>query len=297
MGAFRREHLRMRFQDDYAITQGHDETGSDQHEPVRRPPAAKPSGETPDPRSGAYPLESPIRKQPYILGESGRMASRGRRRPVRVEVWSDFVCPWCYIARSRLKRALEKYERADEVEVEWRSFQLDPTHRKGVRLGVHEMLAQKTGASLDDVRAMTDRVRSLAAEEGLTYDVERAVVVNTVDAHRLHHLSKAHGVADQVHERLMRAHFAEGEALDDLDTLVRLGVEAGVPEDEARRALTGDDHARDVKLDIRQARVYGATGVPFFVLDNTYGISGAQPVEVFLSAFRTAHEASARNAT
>jgi Predicted dithiol-disulfide isomerase involved in polyketide biosynthesis len=211
---------------------------------------------------------------------------------VRVEVWSDFVCPWCYIGRSRLRRALAEFEHADQVEVEWRSFQLDPTHRKGVRLGVHEMLVEKTGASLDEVRAMTDRVRALAAEEGLTYDVERAVVVNTVDAHRLYHLSKVHNVADRLHERLMRAHFAEGEVLDDLDTLVRLGAEAGVPEDEARRVLTGDDHARDVKLDIRQARLYGASGVPFFVLDDTYGVAGAQPVEVLLSALRTAHEAS-----
>lgn len=209
-----------------------------------------------------------------------------------VEVWSDFVCPWCYIAGSRLRRALAEYERADEVEVEWRSFLLDPTHRRGVRKGVHEMLTEKTGASLEDVRAMTDRVRGLAAEEGLVYDVERAVVVNTVDAHRLYHLAKAHGVADQVHRRLMRAHFAEGELLDDIDTLVRLGAEAGVPEEEARRALTGDDHARDVKLDVRQARVYGIGGVPFFVLDRTYAVSGAQPVEVLLSAFRTAHAAA-----
>ncbi len=206
-----------------------------------------------------------------------------------VEVWSDFVCPWCYIGRSRLKRALAEFEHADEVKVEWRSFLLDPSHRKGVRLGVHEMLAEKTGASIEDVRTMTDRVSKLAAEEGLTYDVERATVVNTVDAHRLHHLAMSHGVGDQAHERLLRAHFAESEVLDDIDTLVRLGAEVGVPEDEARRVLAGDEHARDVKQDIRQARLYGANGVPFFVLDRTYGVSGAQPVEVFVSALRTAY--------
>lgn len=209
---------------------------------------------------------------------------------MRVEVWSDFVCPWCYIGRSRLRRALAEYEHADEVEVEWRSFLLDPSHRKGVRRKVHEMLAEKTGASIEDVREMTGRVRALAAEEGLTYEVERAVVVNTVDAHRLYHLAKAHGRADEAHERLMRAHFAEGETLDDLETLVRLGAEAGVPEKDARRALTGDEYARDVKQDIRQARLYGASGVPFFVLDRAYAVSGAQSVEVFLSALRTAHQ-------
>jgi predicted DsbA family dithiol-disulfide isomerase len=209
---------------------------------------------------------------------------------VLVELWSDFVCPWCYIGRSRLKRALQEYERADEVEIEWRSFLLDPTHRKGVRMGVHEMLTEKTGAPLEQVRQMTDRVRALAAEEGLTYDVERAVVVNTGDAHRLHHLSKAHGLAGELYDRLARAHFAEGEAIDDHDTLVRLAAEVGVPEEESRRVLTSDEYARDVKQDIRQARLYGASGVPFFVLDRTYGLSGAQPVEVILSALRTAHE-------
>ena len=209
---------------------------------------------------------------------------------MRVEVWSDVVCPWCYIGKRRLERALEGFEHAGEVEVEWRSFQLDPSHPKGVRQPVYESLAQKTGGSTAQVRAMTDRVKALGAEEGLEYDFENAISVNTFDAHRLTHLAKAHGLGAETHERLMRAQLIEGETLDDVETLVRLGAEVGVPADEARRVLAGDDHTRDVEEDIREARMLGANGVPFFVLDRTYGVSGAQPVEMFLSALRTAYE-------
>jgi predicted DsbA family dithiol-disulfide isomerase len=208
---------------------------------------------------------------------------------VRVEVWSDVVCPWCYIGKRRLETALTQFEHADEVEVVWRSFQLDPTYPKGDPQPVHEQLQKKFGGSLAQVRAMTDHVTALAAEEGLTYDLGRSIMVNTVDAHRLTHLAKAHGLGGEMHERLLRAQLVEGETLDDHETLVRLGAEVGVPTDEARRVLAGDDYARDFADDVREARALGATGVPFFVLDRKYGISGAQPAEAFLSALRTAH--------
>jgi predicted DsbA family dithiol-disulfide isomerase len=211
---------------------------------------------------------------------------------VIVEVWSDLVCPWCYIGKRRLERALADFEHADEVEVVWRSFQLDPAHPKGHREPTYDMLAKKFGSSPSQVRAMTSRVTSVAAEEGLAYDFDRALSVNTFDAHRLTHLAKAHGAGPAAHERLMHAHFMEGEALDDVETLVRLGAEVGVPADEARRVLTGDAYTKDVEEDIRQARTYGASGVPFFVLDRAYGISGAQPLEVFASALRQAYDAA-----
>ncbi|HEY2672292.1 MAG TPA: DsbA family oxidoreductase [Rugosimonospora sp.] len=209
---------------------------------------------------------------------------------VKIEVWSDVVCPWCYIGKRRLDRAIERFEHADEVEVVWRSFQLDPTYPKGVRRPVYTHLAEKMGSSVAQVRAMTDRVASLAAEEGLVYDFDRSVLVNTVDAHRVSHLAKAHGLGGQMHERLLRAHLMEGETLDDVETLVRLAVEVGVPATEVRRVLAGDEYAADVVEDGREAQVLGANGVPFFVLDRRYGVSGAQPVEVFESALRTAYE-------
>ncbi|MEV6589070.1 DsbA family oxidoreductase [Streptomyces acidicola] len=208
---------------------------------------------------------------------------------LRIDVWSDVVCPWCYIGKRRLESALGRFEHADEVEVHWHSFQLDPAHPKGLQRPVFETLAEKTGAPPAQVRAMTRQVTELAAAEGLRYDLERAVSVNTIDAHRLSHLAAAHGLGVEMHERLLHAHLGEGEVVDDQDTLVRLGVEVGVPEGEIRRMLAGDAYAEAVEADFREARRYGATGVPFFVLNRAYGVSGAQPADTFLSALRTAH--------
>jgi predicted DsbA family dithiol-disulfide isomerase len=209
---------------------------------------------------------------------------------VRVEVWSDVVCPWCYLGKRRLEHALERFEHAEEVEVVWRSFQLDPSFPKGVRQPVPELLMKKTGGSRDQVRAMTAQVTSLAAEEGLAYDLESSVMVNTIDAHRLTHLAKKYGHGAEAHERLLRAQLIEGQTLDDTGTLVRLGTEVGLPEEEIRRVLAGGDHIDDVESDIREARELGVSGVPFFALNRTYAISGAQPAEMFLSALHTARE-------
>jgi predicted DsbA family dithiol-disulfide isomerase len=207
-----------------------------------------------------------------------------------VEVWSDIVCPWCYIGKRRLQTALGEFEHADEVEIVWRSFQLDPTFPKGRHEPVYTSLAKKFGGSVEQVKAMTAQVAELAAAEGLTYDFAHAQTLNTFDAHRLLHLAKKHGVGSEAHERLMRANLIEGETLD-TDTLVRLAAEIGVPEEDSRRVLASDDYTADVEQDIAQARAYGASGVPFFVLDRAYGVSGAQSADVFLQALRTAHAA------
>ncbi|WP_372500146.1 DsbA family oxidoreductase [Sphaerisporangium perillae] len=209
---------------------------------------------------------------------------------MHIEVWSDVVCPWCYIGKRRLERALDRFEHAEEVDIVWRSFQLDPTFPRGVRQPVPEMLAKKTGGTPDQVRAMQAQVTALAAQEGLAYDLERSIMVNTIDAHRLTHLAKKHGRGAQAHERLLRAQLIEAQTLDDTETLIRLGVEAGLPEEETRRVITGQDHAEDVEADIREARDLGVTGVPFFVFNRTYAVSGAQSDETFLTALATAHE-------
>ncbi|GAA2389502.1 DsbA family oxidoreductase [Streptomyces glaucosporus] len=214
----------------------------------------------------------------------------GTAGTVRIEVWSDVVCPWCYIGKRRLERALEEFEHAGEVEVAWRSFQLDPSFPRGVRQPVPEMLAKKTGSSPEQVRAMNARVTELAAREGLVYDLEHSVMVNTVDAHRLTHLAGAHGLGDRAHERLLRAQLVEARTLDDPDTLVELGVEIGLDEDETRGVVTGDAYAREVEADIREARALGVTGVPFYVLNRAFAVSGAQPAETFLTGLRRARE-------
>jgi predicted DsbA family dithiol-disulfide isomerase len=210
---------------------------------------------------------------------------------VLVEVWSDIVCPWCYIGKRRLETALRSFEHAGDVEVVWRSFQLDPSIRPGTAEPVYDSLAAKFGGSKAQVKAMTAQVAALAEAEGLHYDFDHAVSINTFDAHRLIHLADAHGLGGQAHERLMRANLIEGATLD-TPTLVRLGAEIGVPAAEAQRVLDGDDYTADVRNDIRQAQLYGASGVPFFVLNQAYGVSGAQSSDVFLQALRTAYQAA-----
>lgn len=203
---------------------------------------------------------------------------------MKIEVWSDIVCPWCYIGKRRLETALAEFD--GPVEVEWRSFQLDPSFPKGEHRPVYEALAEKTGSTPDQVRAMTAHVGTLAEAEGLTYDFEHSVMVNTFDAHRLTHLAKAQGHGPAMHERLMRAQLIEGENLSEIDTLIRLSEDLGV--EGASRVLTTDEYTADVETDIHEARLLGATGVPFFVLDRRYGVSGAQPVEAFRTALKTA---------
>ncbi|WP_017580163.1 DsbA family oxidoreductase [Nocardiopsis valliformis] len=208
---------------------------------------------------------------------------------MQIEVWSDIVCPWCYIGKRRLEKALASFEHADEVELVWRSFQLDPTFPRGVREPVYDSLAKKMNATPDQVRQMTDQVKQVAAQEGLHYEFENAVMVNTFDAHRLTHLAKEKGLGDQAHERLMRAQLVQARVLDDVDTLVELAEEIGLDTEEARTVLTGDAYTAEVQSDIRTAQQLGATGVPFFVMDRAFGVSGAQPLEVFTAALEKAY--------
>jgi len=211
---------------------------------------------------------------------------------MRVEIWSDIVCPWCYIGKRRFETALAKFEHADEVEVIWKSFQLNPDQPKGQREPVAEHLAAKYGVSVDEARAMNDRVKGIAAEEGLVYDFDRYTMVNTFDAHRLTHLAKERGLGAELHERFLRGQLVEGEVLEDHDTLIRLAAEVGIPEADARRVLESDVYANEVNADIDELRGLGGSGVPFFVIDRRYGVSGAQPAEVFLNALETAYRDS-----
>lgn len=211
---------------------------------------------------------------------------------VRIDVWADFVCPWCYIGKRRLEQALSEFSQRDEVEVVWRSFQLDPSFSNGVRQPVPDYLAGRTGGSPSQVQEMTEHVNGLAQQEGLAFDTGRAWMVNTFDAHRVAHLADRHGQRKAMYERLMRAHHIEGHVLDDPDVLARLADEVDVPGDEVRRILAGDEYAEDVREDFRGAAAAGATGVPYFVLNGVQRISGAQPAATFLSALRSVYDAA-----
>ena len=212
---------------------------------------------------------------------------------MNVEIWSDVVCPWCYIGKRRFESALAQFPHRDDVTVTFRSFQLDPEAPRASGVPVAEVLARKYGVSQAQAAAMNNRVSTIAAEEGLEYHLDRAQHANTFDAHRLLHLAAARQRQPEVKERLMRAYFTEGEDMSDHETLARLAAEAGLDADEARTVLDGDAYADAVRADERRARLLGITGVPFFVVDEKYGVSGAQPAslleEVLARAWSEAH--------
>lgn len=211
---------------------------------------------------------------------------------MRVEVWSDVGCPWCYLGKRRLDKAIGRFEHGDEVEVVWRSFQLAPHYPRGAAKPLYEALMEQTGGSLSDVRSMVGRVAAPAAAEGLKYDFDSAFMCNTFDAHRVAQFAGQRGLGGRAHERLLRALLVEGDVLDDTETLVRLATEIGLPVEETRRVLAGDDYAEAVREDAREARRLGAEGVPFFVFDRALGVSGAESVDVFVSVLREARERS-----
>ena len=210
--------------------------------------------------------------------------------PLTVEIWSDIVCPWCYVGKRRLEAALAEFDRP--VEVTWRSFELDPSAPRERELPAAEHLAAKYGMSVEQAHASQAKLTELAAAEGLEYHLDRTRGGNSFDAHRMLHLAAAHDLQDAAKERLMRAYFTEAEAIGDPDTLVRLMAEIGIDADEARAVLEGDAYADAVRADEQLALRIGIQGVPFFVLNRRYGVSGAHPAEALLEALRRSEEAA-----
>ncbi|MFF9911186.1 DsbA family oxidoreductase [Streptomyces sp. NPDC013457] len=213
---------------------------------------------------------------------------------MRVEIWSDIACPWCYIGKARFEKGLAEFAHRDEIEVVHRSFELDPNRPKGDTAPVIDMLAKKYGRTLDEARAMEAHVASNAHSEGLGYRTEGRDHGNTFDIHRLLHLARERGRQNELLDLAYRANFAEERSVFDDETLVRLAVEAGLDETEVRTVLAdGTAYADAVRADEREAAELGANGVPFFVLDRRYGISGGQPAEVFTQALEQAWQGRA----
>ena len=208
-----------------------------------------------------------------------------------IEIWSDIACPWCYVGKRRFEAALAEFEHRDDVAVTWRSFELDPTApaQRSVDSATH--LAEKYGMSRDEALARQRSLAEVAAGDGLDMRADLVRGANTFDAHRLVQLAKAHDVQDAMKERLMRADHTEGESIGDADTLVRLALEVGLPEDDVRDVLATDRYATDVREDESTAMALGITAVPFFVVDRRMGAAGAHPAEALGELLRRGWEA------
>ncbi|WP_210648722.1 DsbA family oxidoreductase [Nocardioides sp. SYSU D00065] len=210
---------------------------------------------------------------------------------MKIEIWSDVVCPWCYIGKRRLEKALADFAHADEVDVHWRSYQLDPGAPTRPTESTSVMLARKYGQSPEGARQMQDRVEAVAAEEGLVYRLAETLHLNTVDAHRLIHLAHQQGgneLQGRVKEALLRAYFTEARDVADHDVLREVVTTAGLDAARVDEVLASREFEQDVHADVAQAQTYGATGVPFFVVDGRYGVSGAQPTETFAQVLERA---------
>lgn len=211
--------------------------------------------------------------------------------PVHVEIWSDIACPWCYVGKRRFEAALAAFEERDDVQVTWRSFELDPQAPRERDADSATHLAEKYGMTREEAQASQQNLASVAAGDGLDMRFDLARGGNTFDAHRLVHLAASHGLEDAMKERLMRAYFTEGERIGDPDVLARLAGEVGLAEDEARDVLASDRYAAEVRKDESTAMELGISAVPFFVVDRRMGAAGAHPPEALLELLRRGAEA------
>jgi predicted DsbA family dithiol-disulfide isomerase len=207
---------------------------------------------------------------------------------VRVDIWSDIVCPWCYLGKRRFEAALASFDHRDEIEVVHHSFQLDPSYPSGRTEPTVDMLSRKFGMSVDEAAQVEAKMEQTAAGDGLEYHMDGVHIGNTTDAHRVVHLANSHGLQDAMVERLFKAHFTDRASVFSHDSLVALAVEVGLDADEVRAVLESDRFAADVASDADTAAQLGANGVPFFVIDMRYGVSGAQPTELFSQALTEA---------
>jgi predicted DsbA family dithiol-disulfide isomerase len=203
---------------------------------------------------------------------------------MRVDIWSDLVCPWCYVGKRRFEKALARFDNRHDLQIIHRSFQLNPAAPRNTTSSRREMLMHKYQLSPEQVVEMDARMTQTAAGEGLDFNLEGTLTGNTFDAHQVVHLAHAHGLQDAVVERLFRAYFTEQRSVFDQKELVDLAADAGLDRDETAAALRENRYADAVNADIELARRIGATGVPLFVFDGRYGISGAQAPEAFLDA-------------
>lgn len=209
---------------------------------------------------------------------------------MKVEIWSDVMCPFCYIGKRKFENALAQFPHKENIEVIWKSFQLDPTTVTDPSLNSVEHLAHKKGWSTQQALETTAHVANIAKQVGLDFYFDKAVVANSFDAHRLSHLAKKYGKQNELEEKLFKAYFTDGKNTADHSTLLQIGKELGIDEKEISEVLNNTTYSNEVEQDIIEAQHIGVRGVPFFVLDRKYAVSGAQESNTFLGALTKAYE-------
>ncbi len=207
---------------------------------------------------------------------------------MKIEIWSDVMCPFCYIGKRKFETALEGFEHKDKVEVVWKSFQLNPDMKTEPGKNINQYLAEIKGWSLEQAEKINKQVTETAKAAGLNYNFDKAVIANSFDAHRLIQLAKKNNRGDAAEERLFKAYFTEGKNIADAEILVHLGIDIGLDATDVKTMLAGQDYTDEVKKDIYEAQQVGVRGVPFFVIDRKYAVSGAQESAVFTQALNKA---------
>jgi predicted DsbA family dithiol-disulfide isomerase len=209
---------------------------------------------------------------------------------LKVQIWSDIMCPFCYIGKRRIEEALQNFEHKDAVEIEWKSYQLDASFIASPEDNMVEHLAEKYRKDNDWAQNMLDNMTQNAKTAGLDFHFEKAILANSFNAHRLLHLAKKYNLANDLEELLFKAYLTEGKNINDLETLSKLGIEVGLDAEEIAQVLNSDTYGSEVQQDQEEANAIGVQGVPFFVLDNKYAISGAQPAAAFLETLEKVWE-------
>ncbi len=225
-----------------------------------------------------------------VLELNKKLDTINHKNKMIVEVWSDVMCPFCYIGKKKFETALSQFEHKENVEVRWRSFQLDPNVTAGDAKNYTTFLAQKKGMSLEQVKGMFDNVTNIAAEVGLKLDFDKAIVANSFDAHRLTHLAAKYGKKTAAKEALFIAHFTDGKDIANHAVLLDIAITLGLEKTEVENMLKSDLYAKEVNQEIEEATQLGVNSVPFFVINRKYAVSGAQDPSIFLGALEKAYK-------
>jgi len=203
---------------------------------------------------------------------------------MKIEIWSDVMCPFCYIGKRHLEKALEELPFGKSIAIDWKSYQLNPDYKNVDGENLYQYLSTNKGISIAQAQQMTQQVSSMATEAGLSIDFEHSIPANSFNAHRLIHLAASKGKQDLAEEYLFKAHFTDGKDIDNLAVLLEIAIAIGLDELEAKEVLDGNAFEEEVRYDIYESQQLGVRGVPFFVMDRKYALSGAQPVEAFKQA-------------